>query len=185
VIEHAAKITAINPSAAGLAPDEMLRLVLVAISTLCNVFAAGNPHSSLFSLCRPQCVSLRDELNSRWTGRLSALSMPMRACISKPRPSAARAREAVTLLNGGLMLPAVPFPHQGCSAGRTDPACLQEYSGQECCADVGWRTDPENYRWQGKPIPTHGGRNGRRQNSSSAIRAGSRRLSCRKRRPAG
>ena len=75
--------------------------------------------------------------------------MPMRACISKPRPSAARARGAVTLLNGGLMLPAVPFPHQGCSAGRTDPACLQEYSGQECCADVGWRTDPENYRWQG------------------------------------
>ena len=69
--------------------------------------------------------------------------------ISKTRPSAARAREAVTWLNGGLMLPAVPFPRRGCSAGRTDPACLQEYSGQECCADVGWRTDPENYRWQG------------------------------------
>jgi hypothetical protein len=45
----------------------------------------------------------------------------------------------VTLLNGGLMLPAVPFPHQGCSAGRADPACLQEYSGV--------------LTWHGEPIP--------------------------------
>jgi hypothetical protein len=146
VIEHAAKITAINPSAAGLAPDEMLRLVLVAISTLCNVFAAGNPHSSLFSLCRPQCVSLRDELNSRWTGRLSALSMPMRACISKPRPSAARAREAVTLLNGGLLgssayLAIVPtrgwlvFRHEGVRFGW-----LHRRRGRDQRADRSTRT---------------------------------------------
>ena len=146
MIEHAAKITAINPSAAGLAPDEMLRLVLVAISTLCNVFAAGNPHSSLFSLCRPQCVSLRDELNSRWTGRLSALSMPMRACISKPRPSAARAREAVTLLNGGLLgssayLAIVPtwgwlvFRHEGVRFGW-----LHRRRGRDQRADRSTRT---------------------------------------------
>jgi len=41
MIKYAAKITAINPSAARFAHEEMLRLVLVGISTLCNVFAAG------------------------------------------------------------------------------------------------------------------------------------------------
>jgi hypothetical protein len=34
MIEHAAEIVAINPSAARFAPDEMLRLLLVGISTL-------------------------------------------------------------------------------------------------------------------------------------------------------
>jgi hypothetical protein len=52
-IEHAAEIAAINPSAARFAPDEMLRLALVGISTLCNVFAAGNLHSSLLASVGP------------------------------------------------------------------------------------------------------------------------------------
>jgi hypothetical protein len=60
MIEHAAKITAINPSAAGLALEEMFGLVLVGVSILGNVFAARNLHSSLFNLCFAQCVSLRD-----------------------------------------------------------------------------------------------------------------------------
>ena len=64
-IKHAAKITAINPSAARFAHEEMLRLVLVGISTLCNVFAAGNLHSSLFSFRRPQCVSYAMSLADR------------------------------------------------------------------------------------------------------------------------
>jgi len=46
-------------------------------------------HWSLFSFRFPHCVSLRDELNTRSTFRLRALSMPMRACISGPRSSAA------------------------------------------------------------------------------------------------
>jgi len=65
VIERAAKITAINPSAAGLALEEMFGFVLVGVSILGKVSAARNSHSSLFSLRRPQRVSLRDELNSR------------------------------------------------------------------------------------------------------------------------
>jgi hypothetical protein len=48
----------------------------------------GVGYSSLFSFRFPQCVSLRDESNSRSTCRLSARSMPMRACIRKSRPSA-------------------------------------------------------------------------------------------------
>ncbi|HTG07245.1 MAG TPA: hypothetical protein VK635_24775 [Bradyrhizobium sp.] len=60
VIEHAAKITAINPSAAGLALEEMFGFVFVRISVLGNIFSAGDLHSSLFNLCFPQCVSLRD-----------------------------------------------------------------------------------------------------------------------------
>jgi hypothetical protein len=67
MIKHATKITAINPSAARFAPDEMLRLVLVGISTLCNVFAAGNLHSSLSSFRRPQCVPYAMSLADRWS----------------------------------------------------------------------------------------------------------------------
>jgi len=46
-------------------------------------------HMSRFSLRRPHCGSLREESNSRTTCRLSAVNMPMRACISGPRSSAA------------------------------------------------------------------------------------------------
>jgi hypothetical protein len=60
VIEHAAKITAINPSAAGLALEEMFGFVLVRIGVLGNIFSTGDLHSSLFNLCFPQWVSLRD-----------------------------------------------------------------------------------------------------------------------------
>ena len=62
VIEHAAKITAINPSAAGLALEEMFGFVFVRISVLGNIYSARDLHSSLslFNLCFPQCVSLRD-----------------------------------------------------------------------------------------------------------------------------
>jgi hypothetical protein len=59
MIEHAAEIAAINPSAARFAPDEMLRLVLVGISTLCNVFAAGNLHSSLLASAGPNAYLVR------------------------------------------------------------------------------------------------------------------------------
>ena len=57
MIEHAAKITAINPSAARFTLEEMFGLVLVGVSILGNVFAARNLHSSLFSFRRPQCFS--------------------------------------------------------------------------------------------------------------------------------
>jgi hypothetical protein len=50
VIEHAAKITAINPSAAGLALEEMFGFVLVRISVLGNIFSSRDLHSSLFNL---------------------------------------------------------------------------------------------------------------------------------------
>ena len=60
MIEHAAKITAINPSAARFAHEEMLGFMLVRISVLGNIFSARNLHSSLFNLCFAQCVSLRD-----------------------------------------------------------------------------------------------------------------------------
>ena len=57
MIEHAAKITAINPSAAGLALEEMFGFVLVRIGVLGNIFSARNLHSSLFGFRRPQCFS--------------------------------------------------------------------------------------------------------------------------------
>ena len=41
MIEHAAEIAAINPSAARFAPDEMLRLVLVGISTFAMYLPRG------------------------------------------------------------------------------------------------------------------------------------------------
>src|SRR5258707_7968513 len=49
-------------------------------------------HSSRFSWRRPQCVSLRDGLNSRWTCRFSALRMPMRAIMVGPLSSTTRSR---------------------------------------------------------------------------------------------
>jgi hypothetical protein len=66
-----------------------------------NIFAISRPflpgfslpaHSSRFSLRRPQCVSLRDGLNSRWTCRFSALRMPMRAIMVGPLSSTTRSR---------------------------------------------------------------------------------------------
>jgi hypothetical protein len=47
MIEHAAQIPEINPSAARFALDEMLGFVLVRISVLGNIFSARNLHSSL------------------------------------------------------------------------------------------------------------------------------------------
>jgi hypothetical protein len=38
----------------------MFGFVFVRISVLGNIFSAGDLHSSLFNLCFPQCVSLRD-----------------------------------------------------------------------------------------------------------------------------
>ena len=92
MIEHAAQFPGINPSAARFAFDEMLGFVLVRISVLGNIFyifRAGSSFLSLFNFRFPQCVPLRDELNTRSTPRLRALSMPMRACIKGPRFSAA------------------------------------------------------------------------------------------------
>ena len=57
MIEHAAKITAINPSAAGLALEEMFGFVLVGVSILGNIFSARDLHSSLFNFCFHQCFS--------------------------------------------------------------------------------------------------------------------------------
>ncbi len=72
MIKHAAKITAINPSAARFALDEMLGFVLVRISVLGNIFSARDFHSPLFDLCFSHCLSLRDGLNTRSTFRFSA-----------------------------------------------------------------------------------------------------------------
>src|SRR6266851_5519782 len=71
MIKHAAKITAINPSAARFAHEEMLGLMLVRISVLGNIFSARDLHSLLFNLCFPHCLSLRDGLNTRSTFRFS------------------------------------------------------------------------------------------------------------------
>jgi hypothetical protein len=60
MIKYAAKVTAINPSAARFAHEEMLGFMLVRISVLGNIFSARDLHSSFFNLCFPQCVSLRD-----------------------------------------------------------------------------------------------------------------------------
>jgi len=45
MVEHAAKIPEINPSAARFALDEMLGFVLVRISVLGNIFSARDLHS--------------------------------------------------------------------------------------------------------------------------------------------
>jgi hypothetical protein len=67
MIKHAAKITAINPSGARLALEEMLGFMFVRISVLGNVFSARDLHSSLFSFRRPQCVSYALSLADRWS----------------------------------------------------------------------------------------------------------------------
>jgi hypothetical protein len=72
MIKNAAKVTAINPSAARLAHKEMLGFMLVRISVLGNVFSARDLHSSLFNFRFPQCMSLRVESNSRTQPRLTA-----------------------------------------------------------------------------------------------------------------
>jgi hypothetical protein len=53
MIEHAAQIPEINPSAARFALDEMFGFVLVRIRVLDNIFSARDLHSSLFNLCFP------------------------------------------------------------------------------------------------------------------------------------
>jgi hypothetical protein len=55
MIKHAAKVTAINPSAR-FAHEEMFGFVLVRISVLGNIFSARDLHSSLFNFCFPQRV---------------------------------------------------------------------------------------------------------------------------------
>jgi len=54
MVKHAAKITAINPSAARFALEEMLGFMLVRISVLAISFSALDLHSSLFSFRFPQ-----------------------------------------------------------------------------------------------------------------------------------
>jgi hypothetical protein len=56
MIKHAAKVTAVNPSAAGFAHEEMLGFMLVRISVLGNIFSARDLHSSLFSFRVPLCI---------------------------------------------------------------------------------------------------------------------------------
>ena len=65
MIEHAAKIPEINPSAARFALDEMLGFVLVRISVLGNIFSARDLHSSLLFMLSPLYV---------FTGRVSVQS---------------------------------------------------------------------------------------------------------------
>ena len=71
MIEHAAKITAINPSAADLALEEMFGLVLVGVSILGNIFSARNLHSSLFNFCLHQCFSFDESYSGSMRGRRS------------------------------------------------------------------------------------------------------------------
>ena len=88
MIEHAAKITAINPSAARFTLEEMFGLVLVGVSILGNVFAARNLHSSLFSFRRPQCFSFDESYSGIGFAPCRASIIPTRACIEGPRSSA-------------------------------------------------------------------------------------------------
>ena len=65
--KHAAKITAINPSAARFAHEEMPGFMLVRISVLSNILSARDLHSSLFNFRVSHCVSLRVASNTRST----------------------------------------------------------------------------------------------------------------------
>ena len=58
-------------------------------------------HSSLFSFRFPQCVSLRDGLNSRATCRFKPRMKPMRANIVGPPFSATRIRASMTACHSG------------------------------------------------------------------------------------
>ena len=60
----------------------------LAVGWFASVLFRVRHHVSRFSLCRPQCVSLREELNSRTWPRFNALMMPMRANIGGPCCSA-------------------------------------------------------------------------------------------------
>ena len=116
MIKHAAKVTAINPSAARFAHEEMLGFMLVRISVLGNIFSARDFHSPLFNLCFPHCLSLRDGLNTRSTFRFSARIIPMRA-IMVGRPSSTTRSRALT---------AVCHASRFCSAFRSLVGCIAQ-----------------------------------------------------------
>jgi hypothetical protein len=59
VIEHAAKVTAINPSTARFAHEEVLGFMLVRISVLGNIYSTRDLHSSLQFVLSPMCVFTR------------------------------------------------------------------------------------------------------------------------------
>jgi hypothetical protein len=88
-----AQTTSVSPTG----PQDSFSVVAASPDSLPNQNAsAASPeswaaigHSSRFSFRFPHCVSLRDRSKTRSTCRFSALNMPMRACISGPRSSAA------------------------------------------------------------------------------------------------
>src|SRR3981081_381506 len=53
---------------------------------------------------RRHCVSLRDGSKARSTCRFSALNIPMRACLSRPRSSAAIIRASVAVCHSSKIL---------------------------------------------------------------------------------
>jgi hypothetical protein len=86
---HAFGIVLLEPFVRGDRIGKHLEMIGVASMVSGIDVNPNGRHWSLLSFRRPQCVSLRDELNVCSTCRFNALSMPMRACISGPRFSAA------------------------------------------------------------------------------------------------
>ena len=86
----AAGVIFLEPCFRGVGVCQHLEMTGVVANMMSGIDINPNGcHWSILSFRRPLCVSLRDESNSRSTCRLSALSIPMRACITKSRPSAA------------------------------------------------------------------------------------------------
>jgi hypothetical protein len=86
VIEHAAKITAINPSAADLALEEMFGFVLVRIGVRGNIFSARNLHSSLFNFCVPNVFPSMNRIQKLASRRRRRDDRTLcRACVAAGR----------------------------------------------------------------------------------------------------
>src|SRR5450631_2701753 len=96
VAEHDAfRIVLLEPLISKLWRREYLEVVDVA-NLLAGVDVNPNGcHWSLLSFRFPQCVSLRDESNSRSMFRFKALMIPMRAIMAGPFFSATRIRHSI------------------------------------------------------------------------------------------
>jgi hypothetical protein len=86
MIEHAAEIAAINPSAAGLALEEMFGLVLVRVSILGNIFSARNLHSSLSAFAVPNVFPSMNRIQKLASRRRRRDDRTLcRACVAAGR----------------------------------------------------------------------------------------------------
>src|SRR5258705_949408 len=92
---HAFRIVLLEPFFRGVFVCEHLEMIGMTNLVSGIDINPNGCHWSLFSFRRPQCVSLRDESNSRTWPRFNALMTPMRANIVGPPNVATRIKASI------------------------------------------------------------------------------------------